>query len=89
MEPDLPDWLGEREVVLIGVDLPSVDPLDSKTLENHHALGRRGIAIVEGLWLDDVPEGRYELIAWPLNISGADGAPLRAVLRTLAEGKPG
>lgn len=83
MEPGLPDWLADRGVRLIGVDLPSVDPLDSKTLDNHHALGRRGITIVEGLWLADVPEGRYELIALPLKIVGADGSPLRAVLRRI------
>lgn len=81
MEPSLPDWLADRGVRLIGVDLPSVDALDSKTLDNHHALGRRGITIIEGLRLDDVPEGRYELIALPLKIVGADGSPLRAVLR--------
>jgi arylformamidase len=83
MEADLPDWLGRRGVVLVGVDLPSVDALDSKTLDNHHALGRQGIVIVEGLSLEDVPEGRYELIALPLSIRGADGSPLRAVLRPL------
>jgi arylformamidase len=81
MEPNLPDWLGDRGVRLIGVDLPSVDPLDSKTLDRHRALGRRGIVIVEGLWLEDAPAGRYELMAAPLKIVGADGAPLRAVLR--------
>ncbi len=81
MEPDLPNWLAQRGVVLIGVDVPSVDPLDSKTLDNHHALGRGGIVIVESLWLQDVPEGRYELIALPLKILGADGSPLRAALR--------
>ena len=83
MEPGLPDWLADRGVRLIGVDLPSVDPLDSKTLDVHHALGRRGIIIVEGLWLADVPTGRYELIALPLRIVGADGSPMRAVLRRL------
>jgi arylformamidase len=83
MEPDLPDWLADRGVRLIGVDLPSVDPLDSKTLDNHHALGRRGITIVEGLWLEDVPAGRYEFVGVPLKIAGADGSPLRAALRRL------
>jgi arylformamidase len=81
MEPNLPDWLGVRGVRLIGVDVPSVDPLDSKTLDRHRALGRRGIVIVEGLWLEDAPAGRHELMAAPLKIIGADGAPLRAVLR--------
>jgi arylformamidase len=83
MEPDLPDWLADRGVRLVGVDLPSVDALDSKALDNHHALGRRGITILEGLWLEDVPTGQYELIALPLKIIGADGSPLRAVLRRL------
>jgi len=83
MEPTLPDWLGRQGVVLLGVDLPSVDPLDSKTLDNHHALGQHRITILEGISLEDVPEGRFELIAPPLNITGADGSPLRALLRTL------
>lgn len=80
MEPGLPDWLAERGVRLVGVDLPSVDPLDSKALDNHHALGRRGITIVEGLWLEGVPAGRYEFVGLPLKIVGADGSPIRAAL---------
>jgi arylformamidase len=83
MEAELPDWLADRGVRLIGVDLPSVDPLDSKTLDIHHALGRRGITILEGLWLEHVPAGRYELIGLPLRIVGADGSPVRAALRRL------
>ncbi|HKA07385.1 MAG TPA: cyclase family protein [Gemmataceae bacterium] len=83
MEPDLPDWLADRGVRLIGVDLPSVDPLDSKSLDNHHALGRRGITIIEGLWLAGLPIGQYEIVGLPLMIVGADGSPMRAVLRPL------
>jgi arylformamidase len=45
-------------------------------------LGRHEITILEGLSLDDVPEGCYELIALPLKIIGADGSPLRALLRS-------
>lgn len=80
MERTLPAWLAARGVVLIGVDVPSVDDLDSKTLDNHHALGRAGITIIEGLWLDDVSPGRYEFVGLPLKLLGADGSPLRAVL---------
>jgi arylformamidase len=83
MEPELPARLVARGVVLIGVDLPSVDPLDSKTLDIHHALGRAGIVILEGLWLEEVPEGRYDLAALPLKIVGADGSPVRAALRPI------
>lgn len=80
MEPTLPAWLAARGVVLIGVDVPSVDALDSKTLDVHHALGRAGITIVEGLWLDGVAAGRYEFAGLPLKLVGADGSPVRAVL---------
>jgi arylformamidase len=82
--PDVPDWLGKCGVVLLGVDVPSVDAIDSKDLVNHHALGRHGIAILESLFLKDVPEGIYELIALPLRLTGADGAPVRAILRAPA-----
>src|SRR5262249_53681577 len=61
MDHDVPAWLGKQGVVLIGLDLPSVDALDSKTLTNHHALGAAGITILEGLNLAGVPAGRYEL----------------------------
>jgi arylformamidase len=81
MAPDVPDWLGDRGVVLLGLDVPSVDTLDSRDLPNHHALNRRGIRILESLRLDGVPEGEYELIALPLRLAGADGSPVRAVLR--------
>lgn len=82
MEPELPDWLRERGVVLVGVDVPSVDALDSPDLPIHHALGRCDIQILESLRLVEVPAGPYELIALPLKLLGADGSPVRAILRT-------
>jgi arylformamidase len=81
MERGLPTELKRRGVILIGVDVPSVDELDSKDLPIHHELGACGIQIVENLYLRDVPAGRYELIALPLKLAGADGAPVRALLR--------
>jgi arylformamidase len=78
---DVPEWLRANGVLLLGVDLPSVDQIDSKDLPNHHALGRAGIAILEGLDLRGVPDGLYELIALPLRLSEADGCPVRAILR--------
>ena len=68
-------------MILVGVDLTSVDAIDSKELPIHNALGENRIAILESLQLAGVPEGIYELIALPLKIVGADGAPVRAVLR--------
>jgi arylformamidase len=83
LSPELAALLGERGVVLVGMDTPSVDPFDSKELPAHHALARGGVAILEGLLLDGVPEGIYELIALPLKLAGLDASPIRAVLRTL------
>jgi arylformamidase len=77
---DVPAWLQKNGVRLLGVDLPSVDEIDSKSLQNHHALARAGIAIVESLDLSDVAPGIYQLAALPLKIAGADGAPMRAIL---------
>ncbi len=83
LAPEVPAWLGARGVRLLGVDLPSVDQIDSKTLSTHKALAAAGIHILESLTLAAVPAGRYELIALPLKITGADAAPVRAILRTL------
>ncbi len=75
--------LAAMGVRLIGVDAASVDPADSKTLDAHNAIHAAGICIVEGLVLDHVAPGDYELIALPLRIAGCDAAPLRAALRPL------
>ncbi|MFI5457626.1 MAG: cyclase family protein [Isosphaerales bacterium] len=81
LDEDDPAWLHQQGVVLVGVDVPSVDDLDSKTLPNHHALGAHGITILESLDLADVPGGLYELLALPMRLVAADGAPVRAILR--------
>jgi arylformamidase len=77
---DVPAWLQKNGVKLLGLDLPSMDELDSKSLQNHHALARAGIAIVESLDLSEVAPGIYNFAALPLKIAGGDGAPVRAVL---------
>lgn len=79
----LVDDLAARGVRLIGVDTPSLDPQTSKTMDAHLAVARHGLAILEGLVLDAVPFGTYELIALPLKIAGADSSPVRAILRSL------
>lgn len=77
---DVPAWLRGRKVKLLGLDLPSVDPIEAKTLVNHHALADAGIAILESLDLDQVEGGIYNLSALPLKITGGDAGPVRAVL---------
>lgn len=80
IDHDVPDWLGSQGLVLLGVDLPSVDALDSQDLPNHHALSRNQVAILESLNLKGVEEGTYDLVAAPMKLVGADAAPVRALL---------
>jgi arylformamidase len=77
------DLLAVHGIVLIGVDTPSLDPQESKTMTAHQAVRRHGLAILEGLVLDAVTPGDYELIALPLFLAGLDAAPVRAVLREM------
>jgi len=81
--PDAIELLAARGVRLIGTDAPSIDPQESKTLDAHKAVLAAGMRILEGLVLDDVAAGDYELIALPLKLAGLDAAPVRAVLRDL------
>ena len=80
IDREVPDWLGSQGMVLLGLDVPSVDELDSQELPNHHAFARNQIAILESLNLRGVQEGIYELVAAPLKLIGADAAPVRALL---------
>ena len=81
--PEVIERLGAIGVVLVGTDSASLDPQESKTMDAHLAVRRHGMRILEGLVLDAVAPGEYELIALPLPIAGADASPVRAVLRTL------
>ena len=80
MAPDVPEWLRERKVKLLGLDLPSVDPIEAKKLSNHYALAAARIAIVESLDLSEIEAGIYHFSALPLKIAGGDAGPVRAIL---------
>ncbi len=82
--PETVDLLAAAGVRLIGVDTPSLDPQQSKTMDAHLRVLAADMSILEGLVLDDIAEGDYELIALPLRIAGADASPVRAVLRELS-----
>ncbi len=80
LDPSLAAALAARGVVLVGIDTPSVDPFADPAFEAHRALVAAGVCWLEGLVLDGVPPGRYDLVALPLRIEGGDGSPVRAVL---------
>ncbi|EEK73070.1 MULTISPECIES: arylformamidase [Bacillus] len=83
LRADIAAFLSEKGIRLIGVDVPSVDPLDDKELAAHHQLFKHGIHILENVVLDHVVDGDYELIALPLALTDADGSPVRAVIRPI------
>ena len=83
MAPDTIRRLADLGVLLVGIDSASIDPADSKTLDSHQVIRRRGLRVLENLVLDEVPEGDFELIALPLKLMQADASPVRAVLRAL------
>ena len=58
---------------------------EENSMEVHRILLGADMAILEGIRLEDVPEGMYLLCAAPLNLGRAEGAPCRAVLLQLDE----
>jgi len=77
---DVAAALAARGLKLLGVDAPSVDERESKSLPVHHALFGAGACVLENLDLSGISEGRYELVALPQRLVGLDAAPVRAVL---------
>jgi arylformamidase len=81
--PDAARFLVERGLGLVGIDTPSVDPFTSEDLPSHRIFLAAGTGVLEGLVMDGVGAGDYELVALPLKLSGVDASPVRAVLRAL------
>jgi arylformamidase len=80
---DTARYLAKCEVQTVGVDYLSVGGYETDSAETHQALLGAGIWVIEGLNLEHVEPGNYELICLPLKLVGSDGAPARAVLRQL------
>jgi arylformamidase len=81
------EYLNHLGVKLIGVDTASVDAVDSKTLDAHHALIAHNMVWIENLDLSAVKEDLYFLSALPLKFMELEAAPVRAVLLSM-EGMP-
>jgi arylformamidase len=79
--------LVERGVKLVGIDYLSIEKFHSQDHAVHRALLAHEVIILEGLNFSEVPAGKYELICLPLRLRShlGDGAPARAILRTLTK----
>jgi arylformamidase len=72
-------WLATRHLRLVGIDYLSIQRF-SESPEVHRVLLRSGLAILEGLCLEDIAVGAYELVCLPLRLIDVEGAPARAIL---------
>lgn len=73
------DELAFMNLKLVGTDAMSIAD-DNEQRRTHCALLGGGTAVLEGLNLESVQAGHYFLVAPPVRIDGADGAPVRALL---------
>ena len=73
------------EILLFGNESQTVGP-ENAPMAVHHVLLGANVILLEGIRLASVAEGIYFLNAAPLNLSGADGAPCRAILIDVDEG---
>lgn len=81
LTPDAADWLLRKGIALVGIDGPSVEAFRSPGHPVHHALLGAGISVIEGLRLDGIAPGPYEMVCAPLPLTEADGAPARVFIR--------
>jgi arylformamidase len=80
LEPEGAEFIAHQGVKLVGIDYLSIDKFNSNSHPSHFVLMAKNILILEGLNLNSVPAGEYTLIALPLNLRDADGAPARVIL---------
>ena len=69
----------DRGIQLVGIDYLSIAPFENGGPTHRELLGA-GIVVVEGLNLNGIKPGRYQLVVLPLKITALDGAPARAIL---------
>jgi arylformamidase len=73
-------WIVREGIRLVGIDYLSIQRFDDPEPFTHAILLDAGMVIVEGLNLQNIKPGSYQLVCLPLKLSGSDGAPARVVL---------
>jgi arylformamidase len=82
--PDAAQLLADAGVQIVGIDYLSSEQFGATTPRTHQILLGKGIPIVEGLALEAVSAGDYDVIVLPLRVAGHESAPARAVMRRRA-----
>ena len=74
------EWLVESGIKGVGIDMISVDEVDSTDFAIHNILLGGDLVIIENLTnLELLPETVFSFYCFPLRIDQADGSPVRAV----------
>ena len=79
--PEAAQLLADAGVQLVGIDYLSAEQFGAAAPRTHQILLGAGIPIVEGLSLEQIRAGEYDLIVLPIKVAGHEGAPARAVVR--------
>jgi len=80
ISPELIKYLGQKKVVLIGIDTPGLDLIDSQDFLSHKEAAKYDIVSLENLDLKKINAGNYNLIALPLKFEEAEASLVRAIL---------
>ena len=83
--PEAAQLLADAGVVLVGIDYLSAEQFGASVPRTHQILLGKGIPIVEGLALEAVSAGDYDMVIMPMKVAGHEGAPARAALRKRAQ----
>jgi arylformamidase len=81
LAPDAAQLLADAGVKLVGIDYISIEQFGAPSPRTHHILLGKGIPIVEGLALEAISAGDYDVIVLPMKVAGHEGAPARAIFR--------
>jgi arylformamidase len=85
ISPKAAKYLADKKIRLVGLDYLTIASSSPKENINitHRAFLDNGIYIIEGLNMDGVEPGDYELVCLPLRLEKGDAGPCRAVIRSL------
>jgi arylformamidase len=73
-------YLAEIGIACVGIDYLSIAEFNNGEVV-HRIFLESNIVIIEGLKLTGVDPGIYEMVCLPLKIKGADGSPVRVIIR--------
>jgi kynurenine formamidase len=87
LTPEAARWLVQAGLRGVGLDMISVDTVDSEDFPIHHILLEAGMVLIENLTgLGQLPAAGFEFSCLPMSLEEADGAPVRAVARAPGQG---